>query len=29
MKVFSSEGFAHGKLVVAPRHNLVGWWGVL
>jgi len=29
MKVLSSEGFAHGKLVGAPRHNLIGWWGVL
>jgi len=28
MKVLSSEGFAHGKLVGAPRHNLIGWWGV-
>jgi len=28
-KVLSSEGFAHGKLVGAPRHNLIGWWGVL
>jgi len=23
MKVLSSEGFAHGKLVGAPRHNLL------
>jgi len=29
MKVLSSEGFSHGKLVGAPRHNLIGWWGVL
>jgi len=29
MKVLSSEGFAHGKVVGAPRHNLIGWWGVL
>jgi len=29
MKVMSSEGFAHGKLVGAPRHNLIDWWGVL
>jgi len=28
-KVFSLEGFAHGKLVGAPRLNLIGWWGVL
>jgi len=28
MKVLSSEGFSHGKLVGAPRHNLIGWWGV-
>jgi len=28
-KVLSLEGFAHGKLVGAPRHNLIGWWGVL
>ena len=28
-KVLSFEGFAHGKLVGAPRHNLIGWWGVL
>jgi len=28
-KVLSSEGFAQCKLVGAPRHNLVGWWGVL
>ena len=28
-KVLSSEGFAHGKVVGAPRHHLIGWWGVL
>jgi len=28
-KVLNSEGFAHGKLVGAPWHNLIGWWGVL
>jgi len=29
MKVLSSEGFAHGKLVGAPRYNLIDWWVVL
>jgi len=27
-KVLSLEGFAHDKLVGAPLHNLIGWWGV-
>ena len=29
LKVLSSEGFAHGKVVGAPRHSLIAWWGVL
>jgi len=29
MKVLSSEGFAHGKVVGAPWHSLIAWWGVL